>query len=347
MSGILTVLGAGIAMVTDLGRSRGPALGLPANGALDQYSARVANILVGTMDTAPLIEVTAFDFSFSVDADAVIAVTGARMDVYVDDVPQRMWTPIFVRSGQRVELEGMVDGLRAYVAVHGSFDVPFLLDSCAPDTVAGFGSALVAGSAIALRSDTPPLAERAAVSLTPLLDTAVDVPYFGGDAVIDVTDGPDVDEFAGTVLRLFRAPFRVSAKSNHIGLRMLGQLPVREASHEVLSRGVPIGAVEIPAGDELLVLHRGRGVTAGYPVLAVVTPVSLDTLAQVRPGQSVRFRHATLARAAADTRYWHDRIAILCRRVAAAYAAVGAPISRKNHPPSKAMDSAHATRRDE
>jgi allophanate hydrolase subunit 2 len=33
-------------------------------------------------------------------------------------------------------------------------------------------------------------------------------------------------------------------------------------------------------------------VTGGYPVIAVVASTSLDAVAQLRPGQSVRFRHA-------------------------------------------------------
>lgn len=37
-------------------------------------------------------------------------------------------------------------------------------------------------------------------------------------------------------------------------------------------------------------LHRGRGITAGYPVLAVVTLAGQDALAQARPGSGVRFR---------------------------------------------------------
>jgi allophanate hydrolase subunit 2 len=49
-------------------------------------------------------------------------------------------------------------------------------------------------------------------------------------------------------------------------------------------------------------LHRGRGVTAGYPVLAVVTTTGLDALGQVRPGQVVRFRRRTVAEAVAACR---------------------------------------------
>lgn len=324
MNGSLTVRTAGRAVLTDLGRTRGPALGLPVGGAMDQYSARVANTLAGCSEGAALIEITAFDFSFTTDCDVLIAVTGARMDVYVDEVAQPMWSPVFVQAGQTVELENMVVGLHTYIAVHGSFEAPMLLGSCAPDTVAGFGEPLRTGSTLRLRLEAAPLPDIAAAALE-AVDLDVDVPAFGANTIIDVADGPDIDEFAGTEQRLFHGPFRVSDRSNHIGVRMTGRLPVRKFSHEVLSRGVPVGAVEVPPGGELVVLHRGRGVTAGYPVLGVATPVALDALGQVRPGQDVRFRRCTLEKAAADARYWEERLTQLRLRVAEAYAQIGRP----------------------
>jgi allophanate hydrolase subunit 2 len=40
------------------------------------------------------------------------------------------------------------------------------------------------------------------------------------------------------------------------------------------------------------ILGPDRPVTGGYPVIALVAPSSLDAVAQLRPGQGVRFRHA-------------------------------------------------------
>jgi allophanate hydrolase subunit 2 len=106
-------------------------------------------------------------------------------------------------------------------------------------------------------------------------------------------------------------------------LRFAGEPPVRQTSGEILSRGVPVGAVEVPAGTEVLVLHRGRGVTAGYPVLGVVTGAGLDALAQVRPGDEVRFRHCTLQQAVARTRSRRAASDALARRVATAFDGLG------------------------
>ena len=81
--------------------------------------------------------------------------------------------------------------------------------------------------------------------------------------------------------------FRVRPQSNNIGLRLDAPPIERTRTDELQSRGVPIGAVEVPPTGGIIILLRGRLVTAGYPVIAVVTTESLDLLGQVRPGDEV------------------------------------------------------------
>ncbi|GAA4478694.1 biotin-dependent carboxyltransferase family protein [Microbacterium panaciterrae] len=319
-AGSLTFVEAGATQLTDLGRRRGPRYGVPVNGALDQRSARIANILVGNPDEAPLLEMTALDVEFIPDVDILIAVAGADGHLTVDGVMRPLNQPVSVRAGQVVGLRHIQSGVRAYLAVRGSFEAPQLLGSCAPDSVLGFGGRIANGASIPVLRATEPIFNDHFTSELYCLDA----PHPPTGFVVEVTDGPDIDDFAGTADRLFAQPYLVTPTSNHIGLRMTGPLPERQAKGEVLSRGVPVGAVEVPPGDELLVLHRGRGVTAGYPVLAVVTSSSLDVLAQVRPGQRVRFRRISAADAAARARA--DRVALeaLRRRVQAVFTALDA-----------------------
>jgi allophanate hydrolase subunit 2 len=157
----------------------------------------------------------------------------------------------------------------------------------------------------------------------PVFRLGAAVPTFGESWTIDVTDGPDLHEFPDE--RLFRHEFTVTPQSNHIGLRMSGDVPRRVTEGEVLSRGVPVGAVEVSAGDELLVLHRGRGVTAGYPVLAVVTSTGLSSLGQARPGHSIRFRRRSLPEAVAAYRTQRASINALTERVRTVFTALCIP----------------------
>ncbi|MFD7088731.1 MULTISPECIES: biotin-dependent carboxyltransferase family protein [unclassified Streptomyces] len=318
MAETLTIRTAGIVTVQDLGRVGRSRYGLPSNGAADQHSARVANVLCDNDERAPLLEITALDFACVPSGDILVAVTGAPADVTVAGGARPQWEPVPVRAGETIRITGIRRGLRVYLAVLGSFEADYLQGSCAPDTVLGFGPALRSGDRLVLRTVCPPLDHP--FSRIPLFRLHAPVPPFPTAWTIDVTDGPDRAEFGDTGARLFDAPFTVSPRSNHIGLRLGGEVPRRVTQGEVLSRGVPIGAVEVPAGDELLVLHRGRGVTAGYPVLAVVTATGLSDLGQVRPGQTIRFRHRTLGQAVIAHRARRHAIDALRTRVRTAFA---------------------------
>ncbi|MFT4296873.1 MAG: biotin-dependent carboxyltransferase family protein [Micropruina sp.] len=318
MTGWVRVTQAGISAITDLGRTAGGAVGQMTGGALDQYSARAGNALVAAPAEAPLIEIVAADFAATTSANLLVALTGAPADVAVNGVPMRQWEPFWWPAGTELTVRSIRLGMRVYLAVHGAFEVPRLLGSCAPDSVLGFSGPLRRDDTIAvvpgpLRIFHSPLA-------VPVVRGALRPPRFAEHWRIPVTDGPDRAEFGASADRLHAGRFVIGNNSNHIGLRLTpargAALPVRERRDEVLSRGVPIGAVEVPAGDELLILHRGRGVTAGYPVLAVVTATGLSRLGQARPGQSVEFVRVSLAEAVAAARAEQAAIDDLTGRVA-------------------------------
>lgn len=157
MSGEILIQQPGNSVVTDLGRTRGPRYGLPVNGALDQYSARAANILAGNLDNAPLIEITALDFRMRATTDLLIAVTGAPLTLTVGGRPASQWEPVSVLAGESVSIRGIHRGLRAYMAIHGSVEAETLLGSAAPDTVVGFGLQLKEGSSLAALQSVRPI----------------------------------------------------------------------------------------------------------------------------------------------------------------------------------------------
>ena len=316
----LTILQGGHSAVQDLGRRGHSRYGLPVNGAADQYSAAVANVLVGSAPRAPLIEITMLDFEAAASRDTIIAVTGAPAELTLNNQAMPQWQPLLVRAGQTIAVRRIRTGLRVYLAVQGELQVPALAGSVAPDSILGFGRALAPGADIPLDGPAPQAIRGYEWGpFVPPEYLKVTVPYLSTDVQIAVTDGPDADEFADPWPLLTSQLYTVTPQSNHVGLRLDGSTPDRSHTSEVLSRGVPVGAVEVPAPGELLVLHRGRGVTAGYPVLAVVTTTALNTLGQARPGHQIRFRRVTLAEAVAGQRIQAAAIGALARRTASLY----------------------------
>ncbi|MCI1650547.1 biotin-dependent carboxyltransferase family protein [Bifidobacterium tibiigranuli] len=312
----ITVNYAGHAVVTDLGRSKGPVRGLSIYGALDQTSARTANALVGNAPNAPLLECLADGLTFTVDNDDVlIAVTGSPMDhASVDDEPLDMDTPISVKAGQQVVLGNAVGGLRTYLAIRGSLAAPRLLGSCAPDTMLGFGLRLHDGDTIETLLPSPPLPNL--FEGIPYINLYVPSPHFDDDILVPVLKGPDWSEFTDAGEILTTESYIVDPRSNHVGIRLSGTTPQRSENRgEVLSRAVPVGAIEVPADNALLALQRGRGITAGYPVLAVVSSCGQSRVAQARPGQQLRFSLCDITSASAAARQQQRTISDIATRV--------------------------------
>jgi allophanate hydrolase subunit 2 len=123
--------------------------------------------------------------------------------------------------------------------------------------------------------------------------------------------------------RCLDPPYEVSPQSNDVGLRLLGPQPEQNSVEEILSRGVPVGAVEVPPGGGIIILLRGRLVTAGYPVIAVVTTESLDRLGQARPGDRIRIRFCDAGSARSRLQALATQHQRLAARVRVALAASG------------------------
>jgi allophanate hydrolase subunit 2 len=247
-------------------------------------SARIANALVGNPVGNPLIEVVATDFAFRAEDFLLMAVSGASAEIEVDGCPHESGQPVCVEPGSLVRVSGINAGLRCYLAIRGSFRAPRLLGSCAPDPMLGAGGSLTAGARLDI--DSTYQSFKHPYLPQPLFRFGTIDRTVGAAVTIDVIRGPHADQFHDGADVLASNQYIVCADSNHVGLRLQGPAPARNRRDELLSRGVPLGAVEIPPSEELIVLLRGRMVTAGYPVIAVATRTSRDTLGQLGPAAS-------------------------------------------------------------
>lgn len=275
------------AVLQDLGRAGHEKGGVSRSGASDTFSSRFANIAVGNEPGAPCVEVTGSAFAFDADMPVIVAVTGARSTVWVDgDVRVPQWEPVTVPAGTRVRVDPPTHGYRTYLAFAGGIRAERFLDSVSPLPASGFLNAVEAGDVLALGTERvrPPVASGAASVARPFVARML-----GADR-IGVLETSQTAMFAG-MDRLYSHEFVMSGHSNAVGARFDGETPVRFDDRELMSRSVPIGSIEIPSAGELIALLRGRLITAGYPVPAVIAKTDIDVVAQLEPGAVVRFEH--------------------------------------------------------
>lgn len=283
------------ATLQDLGRSGATVLGFPPNGALDQFSLRAANVLVGNRTSDVAIEITVGHLSFSTDFPVLIAVTGADAEISVDGKIQDMWRPLYAYPGEQINVSVANAGLRSYVSFSGRFTPEVFMGSCSPDRVAGFAPSLQPGDEVdiqpkfsAERSDTMRRPNFALIGAPKWKSIEDPIPFL---------EGPESRHFAAANSTLAGSDYEMSQHTDQVGSRLSGRTPQQVSPTSSTSRAMPLGAMEIPSDGELMVLNRGRGVTAGYPVLGIVTTTGLDALSQCVPGANVRFTQVSYQQA--------------------------------------------------
>jgi antagonist of KipI len=188
-------------------------------------------------------------------------------------------------------------GSRAYLAIPGGVDVPLVLGSRSTCLAAGFGGL----DGRPLRADDRIAPADPGRRIPPLLWPVDEPPP--GDAArprrpIRVVAGAELGgNHQGALDHLVRPAWLVAPDSDRMGVRLDGP-PIRvETNGELLSHGVPWGAVQLPPSGLPIVLAADHQSTGGYPVIAVVATVDHDLVGQLAPGDDVRFELIDLATA--------------------------------------------------
>lgn len=280
---LLVIAPGPLTTVQDEGRIGHASSGVTRSGACDRGAYRLGNRLLGNTAGAASLEVTLGGLVLRAEAALTLAVTGARC-------PGVPWNaPFRVASGDELRLGVPAQGLRSYLAVRGGIDVPSVLGSRSTDSLSGLGpDPLSRGDRLAVGRATGPL---------PGVDQAAAAEPPAGVVTARVLPGPRRDRFgdAGWAL-LLAAAWTVDADSDRVGARLRGaELRPVDAwrGRELASEGVLRGAVQVPPSGQPVVFLADHPVTGGYPVIAYVydgeRSSDVDRLAQVRPGQPIRF----------------------------------------------------------
>jgi biotin-dependent carboxylase-like uncharacterized protein len=281
-----TVVEPGLrSLVQDSGRLGWAHLGVSRSGAADRPAMALANRLVGNDQPAAVVEVTNGGLELWFDAPTWIAVTGAPLTVRVGSRARWTHEALAVGAEQAVRLEMPRRGLRSYLAVRGGVMVDPVLGSRSTDLMSGLGPAPL-GSGDVLPVGTPrgpvPVADVVAAPVPAAPDE---------DVVLPVLLGPRANWFGPEAVDLLIGErFEVTADSDRIGVRLAGPTLPRQIHEELVSEGVVEGSLQAPPGGRLTLFGPDHPVTGGYPVIAVVPSHALAPVAQLRPGQCVRFR---------------------------------------------------------
>lgn len=298
-----------LATIQDLGRYGFQQYGVIVSGAMDSFSLRIANLLVGNEEGEAAIEVTVMGTTLQFKEDKVISITGGNLKPVIDGSPVPLWRPVLVKENSILSFTGCESGCRAYLAAAGGFSIPAVMNSKSTylrGAIGGFkGRALQGGDMI-------PFAKETAFSLGikkefqknwkdqafVAADWYVPAEHYLKGSVIRAVKGPEFEKFSEkSQKQFFSQQFQITPQSDRMGYRLSGQPLQLKKSFELLSEAVANGTIQVPSDGNPIVLLADRQTTGGYPRIGQVASADLSIMAQLKPGDFIRFTEITFSEA--------------------------------------------------
>lgn len=284
---IRVVRGGALSTVQDLGRAYYRHAGVPLGGAMDAFALRLGNLLVGNEERAAGIEVTLGGVELRFPQGGVVAVTGASYEGITS------WRPMTVGAGQSVTLGTCVRGCRGYIAVRGGIAVPLVLGSRSTYSRGGWGG--LEGRRLQ-EGDLLSVGEAEPATVPPVAASWSLLPGYASAATLRIIAGAQAAWFGEQVTA---QEYKVSVQSDRMGLRLHAAEALKPEGKvaELASGGVVPGTIQVPPDGLPIVLGVDAQTIGGYPQAGQVVSVDLPVLAQLRPGDTVKFKVVTLAEA--------------------------------------------------
>jgi biotin-dependent carboxylase-like uncharacterized protein len=118
------------------------------------------------------------------------------------------------------------------------------------------------------------------------------IPFFEKEAFLRVIPGPQDHHFTAEGFQTFySSAYEVSPQCDRMGVRLNGPRIERrpDVEESIISEGFLSGAIQVP-GDGKPIIILTELVTGGYTKIATIISTDLTKVAQLKPGDRVRFK---------------------------------------------------------
>jgi antagonist of KipI len=281
--------------IQDMGRYGWQQLGINPGGAMDRWSVRAANILVANNRQEAVMEMhfPASDFFF--EKPVLLAICGADFSPYINGEEVPCNQPILVNRYSILQFRGIKKGARAYLALHGGFDVPRWLQSYSTHLKAGAGGykgkALQKEDEIIIPSLPQQyidiLGKKEFIILPWKADIVREEENKNDILVLPGNEWDRLDDHSKEVL--LHHPFTISHYSDRMGYRLQGDQLITTSNDEVVSSAVSFGTIQLLPDGQLIILMADHQTTGGYPRVAHIVSAHHSRLAQRRVGEKLFF----------------------------------------------------------
>ncbi|HSU26815.1 MAG TPA: biotin-dependent carboxyltransferase family protein [Chitinophagaceae bacterium] len=283
--------------IQDMGRNGYQHLGINPGGVMDRFASTTANFLLGNDSNEAVIEMHFPGPAFLFEEDAIIAIDGADFSPTINGEKIRMRHPLVISKSSVLHFDKLVSGARAYISIRGGLALEPWLGSYSTNLKAaagGFkGRHLQRDDVIRFRNKN---------DHTHLLHGKdfLHLPWepdIRWNAIltekIAVTPGHEWERLNESSRKNFYTqPYSVSNAADRMGYRLAGNPLGTDNKKELVSSAVSFGTIQLLPDGQLIVLMADHQTTGGYPRIGHVISAHLPRLAQLKPGDTIRFSAA-------------------------------------------------------
>ena len=280
--------------VQDLGRPNYRKYGVSVSGVMDQYSFRIANLLVGNKENEAGLEVTLIGPTLEFTEDVFFTITGANLTPSLNNVEIPMWSVVRAKEGDILRFGQCVYGCRAYIAFSGGIDVPEVMDSKSTFLIGNYGGfkgrALAKDDVLTLKDPVYNIPYRRLRS--------IDIPDFAVKRKVRFIGGPHENEFESHSVDTFlTTAYTLSNSSDRMGYRLEGEVLQHKRQADIFSDFIAVGTIQVP-GSGLPIIHMADcGTSGGYTKMGVVISCDIPYVAQLKPGDQINFEKVSVEKA--------------------------------------------------
>jgi len=283
----LRIIKAGtLSLLQDLGRFGYQHVGVTPGGPMDNHAFYWANRLLDNPCNATQIEITMGPFHAIFEKNTTFSLCGADVVALLNNKEISNWHSWEAKSGDVLTLSYPKNGLRTYLAVAGGFDIPTTLGSTSTvlrDQFGGItqkGQKLCDGDILAYQPTVLPHSRRVAKDFIPDFESTLNI------GVLPTCQFDQFDKEAKNTF--FNQIYTLTSLMDRMGYRLKGE-PIHFHQQDFISEGIALGAIQIPANGQPIILMRDRQTVGGYPKIGCVCNRDLNLLAQATPGTKIKF----------------------------------------------------------
>ena len=277
--------------IQDLGRYGFQQYGVPISGAMDSYSLKLANILVGNDINEACLEITMIGPSIEFNHNTAIAITGANITPKVNGNKVNMYETIYVKPGDILTFGELISGFRTYLSILGGFDVRVIMGSKSTYTRGNIGG--YKGRKLAKEDIIKVNAVNKIVAKRKIPDYLI--PKYSQEETIRVILGPEDASFTDDGIKTFlNSEFIVSDNFDRMGYKLNGPKIEHKSKADIISTGISIGTIQVPGNGQPIVMLSDKQTTGGYTRIANVITTDISKFGQMKSGDKIKFEKIEL-----------------------------------------------------